>query len=56
LSQEVVADLDNQHNNIMPDGGSAMEHAQYVLDVLAQEVVANAYCCSMYNGSDFLHF
>jgi hypothetical protein len=28
LSQEVVADLDNQHNNITPDGDSAMEFAQ----------------------------
>jgi hypothetical protein len=28
LAQEVVADLDNQHNNITPHGDSAMEFAQ----------------------------
>jgi hypothetical protein len=50
LAQEVVADLDNQHNNITPDGGSAMEYAQYVLDVMVQVVVADARCCRTFNG------
>jgi hypothetical protein len=51
-----MSETENECNNIKPDEYSDMALAQYVLNVLAQVVVADSCCCRRaFNGSEFQH-